>query len=284
MPEAKSKTPAEEDEDGKILQEELKKESGVNEANARLTVLICILVGVFVASMGLGVFFFKKTYDDMYKTYISNTKTIVQSKEEITEANSWERLQLNDRKERLRTRYYEIIKYYTIESPINQKMSDDQLLSSFNVYFDCIYTSNSINFFLPLAYLKIRTNFNPNYTEQYRFGIAAFYIKEGQDISNLPIVKDKAAFQVAYKGRETLQNPTESLRLLVARMDDLMRTFNNREDWVIFALTQNNEYEIIEKYWENGKGEIPEKLYKEGMMRNVLNFYYAFKNWKVPVY
>jgi hypothetical protein len=159
-------------------------------------------------------------------------------------------------------------------------MSDDQVQASFNSYFDCINTVGSVNFFLPVAFLMVRTGYNPSYSDGYRYGIDKFLVKEGQDIANLPLVKDNTVFQVAYKGRETLLNPVESLKLLVARMDDLMKTFNGREDWVVFALI-TNEYDVIAKYWKDGDGEIPDALYKTGDLKSVLNYYYAFKNWKI---
>jgi hypothetical protein len=247
----------------------------------RLVGIMVALIIVFVTAMGLGVYFNKRTADALYKNYIENTREIIDSRSQIETANSWERLSINERKEKLRSRFYEIIKYYTVASPLSQKMSDEQLLLAFNTYHDAIYTVNSVNFFLPLAYMRVKTNYNPSFSDNYQTGISGFFTVEGQQIANLPIVKENQALRVAYKGRETLQNPTESLRLLVARMDDLMRTFNNREDWVIFALLNHDENQIIAKYWEDGKGEIPEANYKSGDLKSILEYYYAFKNWEI---
>jgi hypothetical protein len=236
---------------------------------------------IFIVTIVFGIISMNRISDVMYKTYINQTREIIHSQKDIEDANSWERLPVNERKEKLRSRYYEIIKYYTNEVPQNQKMNDDQMLTSFNAYYNAVYGINSVNFFLPLAYLKARTNFNPTFNDGYQIGIASLFVKEGADIANLPVVKELPAFQVAYKGAETLQNPVESLKLLIARLDDLLKTFNNREDWAILSLLNHSEYDIIAKYWQDGKGEIPEKLYKDGPLANTLDYYYAFKNWKI---
>ena len=248
----------------------------------RLTAVIALLVTVFVGTMGLSIYLNKKTADILYKNYIANTREIINSQDKIAAANSWERLPINERKEKLRSRFYEIIKYYTVAIPQNQKMSDEQMLSAFDAYYSAIYTVNSVNFFFPLAYLKVRTNYNPTFSSGYQWGIAGFFTVEAQKFANLPIVKENVNFQVAFKGRETLQNPIESLKLLIARTDDLMKTFNNREDWVILALINHDENAIIDKYWQDGKGEIPEALYKKGDLKDVLDYYYCFKDWKIP--
>ena len=264
-----------------LLEEGTRKDNDIKEIVMRSNVIIGFLVVIFIIATGVGLFFFKKTSDDMYRTYIANTQTIVQSKQEIQEANSWERLAINDRKEKLRARYYEIIKYYTIEVPLNQKMSDEQMNASFNAYFDCIYAVNSVNFFLPIAYMKVKTNFNPNFvSNQYQYGIGDLLVYTGKNVASFSTVRDNLMFQVVYSGRTTLQNPVESMKLLVAYMDDLMKTFNNREDWVIFAMLTNTE-DVLSKYWNNGDGAIPDNYYKTGDLRDILNFYDAFKNWKI---
>ena len=260
---------------------EVKQETTPHQIIQRLVSTIVVLVVVFVTAMGLGIYLNKKSLDIVYKNYIANTKEIINSQNKIETANSWERLSINERKEKLRSRFYEILKYYTVDAQQNQRMSDDQMLSAFESYNDTIYAVNSVNFFLPIAYAKIKTNFNPSYNNNYQYGISALFTVEGQQISNLPIVKDNPAFQVAYKGKETLQNPVESLKLLVARMDDLMKTFNNREDWVIMALLNHDENAIISKYWQEGKGEIPDSYYKSGELKDILEYYYAFKDWKI---
>jgi len=247
----------------------------------RMTRILAILVGVFIVVIVMNIGFNKMLADNMYKTYINNTKEIIMSKDTIEASNSWERLPINDRQEILRRKYYEIIKYYTNDVPQNQKMSDVQMNASFDAYYNCINTVNSVNFFLPLAYMKVRTNFNPTFvSEDGRTGIVPLYNKEGADIANLPLVRENVNFLVAYKGKETLQNPVESFKLLIARMDDLMKTFNNREDWVILAML-TNEYDVIAKYWQDGKGVIPEKLYISGQLRDISNYYYAFKNLQI---
>lgn len=247
----------------------------------RQTKVIVALIILFVATIGMNIFFNKKIADDTYKTYINNTREIINSQKEIETSNNWERMPINQRKEQLRNRYYEIFKYYTTNIPVNQKMSDDQLLKSFDVFYNCIISLNSVNFFLPISYMKAKTNFNPNFSNGYQYGIAGLYISEAQKVSYLPLMKEIPSFQIAYNGRETLQNPIESLKFIIARMDYLLKIFNNREDWIIFSLV-TDENSVIEKYWSDGKGEIPEKFYKDGLLKDTLDYYYAFKNWKIP--
>jgi len=248
-----------------------------NKKNLIFYIVTCL---VFIGIITLLTFEVKKVISDMYNTYINNTREIIFSKENIETANNWERLPLNEKKERLRKRYYEIIKYYTINIPDNQKMNDEQIINTFNSYFDCINAVRTVNFFLPLAYIKAMTNFNPNYSEHYQYGLGWFYEKEGATFSNLQLVRSSEIFNVAYKGRISLQNPYEAIRLVVARMDDLMKTFDNREDWIILSMLQN-EYIVIDKYWENGEGKIPDSFYKDGKLKEILNYYYAFKNWQI---
>jgi len=230
------------------------------------TIIIALLVGMFMASV---IF--------LHSTYIKNTEQIILSKKAITIANDWERLPETERKEKLRERYYEILKYYTLKSKTEEKLREDIMLDSFNSYYDCTNLLR-VNFFLPLAYMKVMSNFNPNYTRNYRFGVAFFFVKEGADISNLPIIKDPH-FNVTYKGEETLRNPIESMKLLVAKINDLKIIFENRTDWVVLSLLLN-EYEVIDKYWKSGKGRIPDDFYRKEL-GTILTYYYTFKNWRV---
>lgn len=246
-----------------------------------LTVIFSILVLVFIMVMYYGYKSMNATLNEMYTTYIKNTEDIIRTKRDIELSNAWERLPVNQRRERLREQYYQIVKYYTNTVPDEQKMSNEQILQTFNQLWNSTESRPAINFFLPVAYMRIATNFNPVYNVDYKRGLAGFYIKVGENISNLPLVKADANFHVAYNGAKTLNNPLDAVRLLVARTDDLMVTFNNREDWVLMALF-TNEYTVIEKYWEGGKGEIPDSMYETGQLAAALNYYYAFKNWQIP--
>ncbi len=60
-----------------------------------------------------------------------------------------------------------------------------------------------------------------------------------------------------------------------------MATFNNRVDWVFLSLI-TNEYDVIEKYWEDGQGAIPNKLYEEGQLNEMLMYYHSFSLWEIP--
>jgi len=249
--------------------------------------LVFIVIGVvslFIGTLGLYTYLFKRVSDDMYNTYINNTKQIILQKEEIEAANAWERMPVNQQKEILRRKFNEIVVYYSTNVPENQKLSDKQILDMFNTLYGCTAIAKSVNFFLPLAYMKVQTNFNPNYkNSKWQHGIAWLLIKEGKDISNLPTITNPHPdnpFRVAYKGKITLLNPTESLKLLIAKMDDLMSTFNNREDWVILSLIKN-EYWVIDKFWEGGKGAISDEYYESGSLADTLKYYSAFRNLKI---
>jgi len=236
-----------------------------------------VIVSVFV--LALVAFIFVTV--GMYKRYIRNTEQIIKTNTNIESANAWERLPSNQRKEILREQYYQIVRLYTNQSPEAEKMNDVMILSTFNQLWDCTSRVPSVNFFLPVAYMKVVTNFNPNYNVKYRYGIAAFIHKDGERISNLPIIQKDTSFQLTFKGMETLIMPTESVKLLVAKIDDLMITFNGRVDWVLLSLF-TNEYDVIDKYWDGGRGAISDELYKTGNLANALMYYQSFKNWQIP--
>jgi len=275
------------DEESKALDDihkEVKKERDNSFQVKILFGIIAFLVAGFITSVsliaGYGVKEFRRMSADMYTTYIRDTKEILISRNEIEAADSWERLPINEQKERLRERYYTILRYYTVEIPENQKLNDEQIIESFNIFFDCIYAVKSVNFFLPVAYMKIMTNFNPNFENNYRYGIAWLLETQGENAANLLTVRESDSFRVAYKGKQTLDNQNEAIKLLIARMDNLMKKFNNREDWVIWAML-DGEDTIIQKYWENGNGTIPDELYHDSKLGEILDYYYMFKNWKV---
>jgi len=245
----------------------------------RLGIIASVVLAVVV--IGIGFYFMRNTINDMYQTYIKNTEKIIIAKSDIEIANSWERLPVQQRKERLRERYFEIVRYYTNAVPEDQRMSTEQIMDTFNKIWACIQRIPSINFFLPVAYIKVASNFNPVYNSEYKRGIAAMYRKTAESAANLPIVKHDPIFQIDYKGLKSLNNPIESVTLLIARINDLMTTFNNREDWVLLALF-TNEYNVIKKYWDGGKGTIPDKIYEQGQLADALKFYQNFKNWQIP--
>ncbi len=111
--------------------------------------------------------------------------------------------------------------------------------------------------------------------------IAAFYLKTIEDTTNLPIVRDDVVFLTLYRGSDTAFNTPDMMRLLVVRIQDLMYTFRNREDWVLFALF-TNEFDVIANYWQDGNGVIPDSVYKDGNVAEALKYYYSFKNFKIP--
>lgn len=237
---------------------------------------------VFSATLALGVVFYIKTTNEMRNTYIHNVEEVILSHTEIQTANDWERLPEEQRKSMLREQYNIIIRYYTNTIPDEQKMNNDQIIDTFNELWRTTEKVSAVNFFLPVAYMKVATNFNPSYNSQYKHGIAGFLLKTIEYTINLPLVQDDPIFKTVYRGTETANNPVESIKVLVARIDNLMTTFHNREDWVILAL-YTNEYDVITRYWNDGEGAIPDEFYKEGPVAETLKYYYAFKNWQIPL-
>ena len=217
----------------------------------------------------------------MANTYVEKTEQIIKTRNDIEMANAWERLPVNQRRERLKNKWFEIIRFYTNTVPEEQKMDEDMIVESFNTIWSCTQRLPHINFFLPVAYMKVKTNFNPVYDRDWQRGIIGFYPKMAERIVNLPIVRTDDVFKVAYKGIPTLNNPNEAIRLLVARIDDLMMTFNSREDWVLLSLFMD-EYQVISKYWEGGEGKIPDEMYESGELAEALMFFQHFKNWQIP--
>lgn len=255
-----------------------------NERNKTLRNIIIAFTSVtlvFVVAVIFGAISFNRVTNEMRETYIQETESLINARQDIELANAWERLPVGQRKERLREQYFQIVRYYTNSTPDEQKMSDDQINESFNQLWLATERVPSINFFLPVAYMKVATNFNPVYNQSYRRGIAAFFLREAEQVANLQLVRTDPVFMTAYRGVETVNNPQEAIKLLIARIDDLMSVFNNREDWVLLALF-TNEYEVIEDYWENGEGQIPDELYVTGDLARALEYFYAFKNWQVP--
>jgi hypothetical protein len=253
-----------------------------NETGRKQRVTIIVLCSVFILAVVGGWLAFTWAVNDMKKTYLHESERILVARDRMEATNSWESLPMNQRKEKLREFTYSMVNYYTNITPVEQKMNDDQLSTFFEQTWLCTSDIPSINYFLPLAYLKVATNFNPVYNVAYRHGIASMYMKTGERIANLPLIRNNRFFQLVYKGNETLNNPSESIKLLVARIDDLMQTFNNREDWVLLALF-TDEYEVISNYWKDGSGAIPNSLYIKGDLAEALKYYHAFKNWQIPV-
>jgi hypothetical protein len=252
------------------------------KASSKQRTLITVLVSIFIVAVVGGWLAFTWQVNEMKKTYLHESERILVARDRMEATNAWESLPVNQRKEKLREFTYSMINYYTNITPVEQKMNDDQLNTFFEQVWTCTSEVPSINFFLPLAYLKVATNFNPVYNVAYKHGIAAFYLKTGERIANLPLIRNDKFFQTVYKGSDTLNNPSESAKLLIARIDDLMQTFNNREDWVLLALL-TDEYNVIANYWKDGQGAIPDSLYTHGDLADAEKYYHAFKNWQIPV-
>jgi hypothetical protein len=268
------------DQTDRIVSSLLNITNGEVKASNGWKIIFSIIVGAFTVVTTLMVVFFISTMNDMHATYIQKTEEIIIGKENIEMTNSWERLPAQQQKEQLRSQYYKIVRYYTENINDEQKMNDELILDSFNTLFKTTERVNQ-NFFLPLAYMKVATNFNPVYNSEYKRGIGGFYLRTYEQIANLPIVREDAVFQTPYKGSETVNNPNEAIKLIVARMDDLMATFNNRIDWVLLSMF-TNEYDVIEKYWDGGDGAIPDDFYEKGQLAEALRYYHAFSNWKIP--
>lgn len=285
MAEAKSegvkrKVPSAESDVGQQILNEMFRRDANNKPTKSWRITFIAVIAMFSIALVLGTYYFVRTINQMHSTYISKTEDIILGKENVELANSWERMPVQQRKEQLRSQYLKIVRYYTNQVPAEQKMNEDVMVSTFDTLWD---TTSRVkqNFFIPIAYMKVMTNFNPIYNSEYKRGLAGFYNKTYESIANLPIVRTDPVFQTVYKGRETAYNPDQSIKLLVARIDDLMSTFNNRIDWVYLALI-TNEYDVIDKYWDDGKGAIPDKLYKEGKLAKMLMYYHSFTLWEIP--
>lgn len=242
---------------------------------------ISVLI-IFSVVVVLGTIFYVKTTNQMHETYIRNVEEIILSRSEIRATNDWERLPEEQRRSMLREQYFTIVRYYTNSIPEEQRMSDAQILDTFNELWRTTEKIPSINFFLPVAYMKAATNFNPLYNTEFKRGVAGFYLRTIETTINLPLIQDDPIFRTAYRGSETANNPVDMIKVLVARIDSLMSTFRNREDWVILALF-TNEYDVIANYWNDGEGAIPDELYRDSDLAETLRYYYAFKNWQIPV-
>lgn len=265
----------------KIVQALLQKTDGESPRNSRgTTITFAAITSIFAIALALSTFFFITTINRMHSTYIQETEEIIIGRENIEMANSWERLPPQQRKEQLRSQYFKIIRYYTKDVGDDQRMNDTLLLESFNTLWKTTERVNQ-NFFLSLAYMKVATNFNPIYNVEYKHGVGGLYLRTYETIANLPIVREDPVFQTVYKGSETVNNPNEAIKLIVARMNDLMSLFNNRVDWVLLSMF-TNEYDVIEKYWDGGEGSIPDDFYKSGQLAEALRYYHAFSNWDIP--
>lgn len=258
-----------------------KKKKNTDELTKNLLLSFIIVTSLAIITMIIVLVNSNMTIQEMHRTYINNTDNIIKIKEDQKMADDWTRLPDNEKRERLRSQYTEIITYYTTNVDSKYKMSAEQIGQTFEQLYSCLKSVPRINFFIPLAYMKVASNFNPVYNRNWRYGIATFFQKAGEEASNLPIVRTDKAFFTVWKGLQTLNRPDESIKLLIAKIDDLMITFNNREDWVFLALF-TNEYEVISKYWNDGQGAIPEEKYRTGQLSEVLKYYYAFKNWEIP--
>jgi len=276
----KKKIPTANSDVGQAILNEMFKRDANNKPSKGWQITFIIVTTIFAISLILSTFFFISTINDMHNTYITKTEDIILGKENVELANDWERLPIQQRKEQLRSQYLKIVRYYTSPVPAEQKMNEDVLVTTFDTLWDTTQRTKQ-NFFTAVAYMKVATNFNPIYNVQYKRGLAGFYNKTYESVANLPLVRTDPVFQTIYKGSQTAYNPNQSIKLLVARINDLMGTFNNRIDWVFLSLI-TNEYDVIDKYWDDGKGSIPDSLYKDGKLSQMLMYYNSFTLWKIP--
>jgi hypothetical protein len=242
--------------------------------------ILCTIIIASAVAIVLTTSLFIGTMLGMKNDYLKSEREIILSKEMVKAANDWERLPEKEQKEKLRGRFNEIFKYYNLKTKVAEKITDtNTILDLFNTVYDCTKVSG-VNFFLPIAYMKVITNFNPNYNKNNKLGIASMYLKEAEYVSGLSLVKNNSAFNLTFKGVDTLKNPIDSTKILIARLKDLNEVFRGRVEWVILALL-TNEYEVIDRYWNNGSGEIPEDKLRSGELKQILDYYYAFKDWQI---
>jgi len=246
----------------------------------KITIAFMAALVLFIVTLSVINAYFIKTVKEMHIQYINDTEQIIITKSEIEASNSWERLPLNERKERLRSQYCDIVRYYTNKSAADEKMDDQMIQDSFNQVWDCTVGA-SVDFFLPVAYMKVASNFNPAYDVDYKHGLGAFLNKRGDHISKLTLIREDPSFRLEYEGIKTLDMPIEAIKLIIAKMDDLMREFNNRIEWVLLSLF-THEYDVIERYWDDGKGAIPDELRYKGNLAEAIKYFSAFRNWQIP--
>jgi hypothetical protein len=269
------------DDDVQTLQRMLRADATSVGSNATLIkVLIGVVAFCFVLCSIVSIVAVRAV-KVMSETYTRNTESIILARSNMESANAWEQLPPGQKRERLQDQYFQIVRYYTNNVAPNQKLNDDQIGSTFNSLWETTSRVNSVNFFLPIAYMKVKTNFNPVFSNGYQQGIAGFYFKEADQAANLSRVKTDPAFQVVFKGEQTLLNSDESIKLLVAEFDDLLLTFNGRVDWALYAKF-TNVYDVMAKYWKNGEGQIPDAAFKTGDFADAYKYYNAFKNWTIP--
>ena len=240
-----------------------------------------IAIGIFSVVVIIGVIIYISTTTSMRKTHIDNINNIILTQTEIKTLADWENMPNEQRKSKLREHFNLIIQYYTNDTPTANKPALSQIVDIFNELYQTT-SKMSINFFLPVAYMKVATNFNPNYDIDSKKGIAALLLKSIDNTINLPWVKSDPLLATTYRGSDTAFNPAESARILVAKIADLMTLFRNREDWVMFALF-TNEYDVISKYGNDVRGTIPDEIYKSGPVAEALMYYYTFKSFKIPI-
>lgn len=244
-------------------------------------IAIAVIVSIFTLVILIGSIWVTSTINRMNESYTAQTEQIIFTKSEIEQANSWERLPPLQKKEKLREQYYAIVRYYTNEAILVEKMDDTQILQSFNTLWLATERLTSVNFFLPVAFMRATTNFNPYFNKDERIGMGYFYLKGAEAVSNLNLVRSDPVFMLDYKGTGSLNDPIDTIKLLVARIDDLSKTFHGREDWIFLALL-TNEYDVISRYWRDGSGTIPDEMYLRGPLAECLKYYHSFKNWDIP--
>ena len=239
--------------------------------------IVCTLV--FSVIVLLGAIMVSSTLREMKTTYIQETDKMLLMNSRIENAAAWEKLNSVEKKEKLRNQYYTIIKYYTASSDVAKSLNNDQILDSFNALWMISEKYNTVNFFLPLAYIRVTSNFNPLYSDKSKEGLGALFMIDYERFSTIntsdPITR------ITYRGMETARNPTDAIKLLYLKMDYLYNIFNGRVDWVLFSLL-NNEFDVIQNYWKNGEGEIPDEFYLKGPLYDALNYYHSFINWQIP--
>jgi len=244
-------------------------------------IAIAVIVSVFTLVILIGSMWVTSTINRMNESYTAQTEQIIFTKSEIEQANSWERLPPLQKKEKLREQYYAIVRYYTNEATPAEKMDDAQILQSFNALWLATERLTSVNFFFPVAFMRATTNFNPYFDKDSRIGMGYFYLNGAEAVSNLNLVRSDPVFMLEYKGTGSLNDPIDTIKLLVARIDDLSKIFHGREDWIFLALL-TNEYDVISRYWRDGTGTIPDDMYLRGPLAECLKYYHSFKNWDIP--
>ena len=241
-----------------------------------ISIFLVIVILFLVSLVGIGAYAVL-TMQDMKSTYIQETDKILRIKSEIDKQSDLRSLTYEQRRQKFKKDYYEILRRTYVEVvDNNKKLTDDQINLSFDAAWDAC-EKYKVDFLLVVSYMKAASNFNPNYSEDGRMGMPAMFLIDYEMFSSLTKSEGQTNV-ISYRGSTTSSDPVDSVKLLVAKIDSLNKMFNYKNDWVIFAMIED-QYLVLSKYWKQGFGTIPDDYYKSGKLYEALAYYYIYSRW-----